>query len=235
MTHRFHHCLRKMERRQLRNIAFNVLLAIATPKIKLLKAAPNVKSESPCWQRSSLKNCGNADVNLVWIPKENTTGNFVGIIEAHFAGTLGECNNFIQMNPIVPAHGACKVKRDLSGLGLHSIAELTTPAHTHGIEFYRWYVTDELQNAVIDDIGELPEGQFCLDKQQESILEKQPPLLLESRSGTGEQDDHKFFVVEHNFYFFFTLYSHVTPPIPPPFCQEKQTCCFSMLLLMQEA
>lgn len=48
-------------------------------------------------------------------------------------------------------------------------------------------VTSDLQGAIIDDtIENLPEGLFALDHQQQEVVNLQPPLILESRSGTGK-------------------------------------------------
>lgn len=48
-----------------------------------------------------------------------------------------------------------------------------------------WEIDNDTQDAVVDDtIPELPGGLFLLDEYQESIIALQPPLLLESRSGT---------------------------------------------------
>jgi hypothetical protein len=50
-----------------------------------------------------------------------------------------------------------------------------------------WPVTNDIQNAVIyDKIRDLPEGLFLLDPSQERAITLPPPLLLESRSGTGK-------------------------------------------------
>ena len=48
-------------------------------------------------------------------------------------------------------------------------------------------VTSDLQGAVIDDtIEDLPEGLFALDENQQRVLNLQPPLILDSRSGSGK-------------------------------------------------
>ena len=60
------------------------------------------------------------------------------------------------------------------------------PTYTSDTSFESWTVTGDLQKAIVDDvITELPEGMFSLDNQQEVILRLRPPLLIESRSGTG--------------------------------------------------
>jgi hypothetical protein len=59
---------------------------------------------------------------------------------------------------------------------------------TNNIEL-SWEVTNNLQDAVVDDeIQELPVGLFLLDEYQESIITLSPPLLLESRSGMGKTE-----------------------------------------------
>lgn len=53
--------------------------------------------------------------------------------------------------------------------------------------FFDRVLTDELMNAILEDyVDNLPEGLLTLDEQQEQILALTPPLVIESRSGTGK-------------------------------------------------
>ena len=188
MNSKFHHCLKQMRRTQ-RNVAFHTLLAVATPEIKKLKAFP-VESESARWQTSALRN---QEIHVTWLAKryerltETSTDHqsYVGIIEAHFCGTKHECLHFVQTHRVLPAYAASGIKSDLSVIKERRSVELV-PAHSSDTDFLSWTVTSDLQDAIVDDtISDLPEGLFSLDDQQERVLLLKPPLLLESRSGTG--------------------------------------------------
>jgi hypothetical protein len=185
MTSRFHNCLKEMRRRD-RNVAFNTLLAVATPELKELKERPT-EIGPPRWQMSALVN-GGSDVLILWLAREyeRSVGlQYVGAIEAHFAGTRSDCLTFTQKHHLLPEF-ARAVKRDLSAIvPRHTNDNITT--RSTEVDFHRWLVTNEVQDAVINDAIEvLPEGLFALDEQQDRIISLKPPLLLESRSGTGK-------------------------------------------------
>jgi hypothetical protein len=127
-------------------------------------------------------------IQIVWVAKEyewkggsNANLHYVGIVEAHFAGPRDECLRWIQLKPILP-EGARNVERDMSAI----VQIESNRAQTAAIDF-SWLITNEIQEAVVNDyIKELPRFLFVLDPDQERIITQKPPLLLESRSGTGK-------------------------------------------------
>ena len=173
-----------------RNVAFNTLLAVSTPDLRQLTNWP-VETESPRWQISSLYRYHNF-LRVVWIAKEfeDTGGSqaqnrYIGVVEAHFAGSPHDCLNFLQVNNLVPRN-SCSVKRDMSAIASPCQALVST----HSTEIYlSWMVSNDIQDAVVvDDIQELPVGLFLLDECQEKVIALTPPLLLESRSGMGKTE-----------------------------------------------
>lgn len=189
MTARFHHSLHGMTKID-RNVAFNTLQTVAKPDLKQLSRFPN-QSQSPRWFLSSLKG-HSSGVQIVWVAKENKSmigQDYAGIVEGHFAGSREECLHFTQINVQVPKF-ACRVKCDVQRGSLYIVppGEEEIIAAPQSTELaLSWLVTNELQAAVLDtDLPELPEGLFLLDPDQEAIIAQAPPLLLESRSGTGK-------------------------------------------------
>jgi hypothetical protein len=178
MTSKFHHALKDMSTHD-RNVCFNTLLAVARPDINLLVPRPPAR-ERPSWYTSSFVGY-NHHIYIVWVSKKKES---TLIVEAHFAGTRTACTHFIQKH-VNPPHGACIVKQDLSGIvsnpedssGKPDIKDLITA----------WPVTNPLQNAIMSgSIESLPQGRLVLDPHQEEIAISKPPLLIESRSGTGK-------------------------------------------------
>ena len=188
MNSRFHHCLKPMKKRQ-RHVAFHTLLAVATPDIKKLKAFP-VESEIARWQTSALRN---QDIHVTWLAKRyeqivepGAPQAYAGLVEAYFAGTKRACLRFTQTHRVLPAYAASGIKRDLSVINERASKNLV-PARSSDADFLSWTVTSDLQNAIVEEnIEKLPNGLFSLDDQQERVLLLKPPLLLESRSGTGK-------------------------------------------------
>ena len=188
MNARFHHCLKPMKKRE-RNVAFHTLLAVATPDIKKLKAFP-VESETAQWQTSALRN---QNIYVTWLAKRyeqivepGAQQAYTGLIEAYFAGEKHVCLRFVQRNRVLPAYAASGIKRDLSVINERVSKELI-PARSSDADFLSWTVTSDLQNAIVEaKLEDLPVGLFSLDDQQEHVLLLKPPLLLESRSGTGK-------------------------------------------------
>jgi hypothetical protein len=75
----------------------------------------------------------------------------------------------------------------MRGIVENSEETTTNPIAPCGQLFLAWQVTNGLQNAVkCRTIDSLPQGGFCLDPRQEEISRCVPPLLIESRSGTGK-------------------------------------------------
>lgn len=89
---------------------------------------------------------------------------------------------------MVPAN-ACHVKPDLSGV----VANERGEDNDDGLEIgastidLSWTLTNDLRDGILSgDMVSLPEGCFELDEFQVQILGEKPPLMLESRSGTGK-------------------------------------------------
>jgi hypothetical protein len=186
MTSTFHHCLKSMNRLH-RNVAFNTLLAVAVPDLKQLKEWP-AKKGLPKWQISSLA-AYRDNLCIVWVAKmygwnggPEADAHYVGIVDAYFAGPLKKCLQFTQVNNIVPKF-ACRVTRDMSSIITNDDKAVMQSSKID----ISWTVTNDIQDAIIyDKIRDLPEGLFLLDPDQERAITLAPPLLLESRSGTGK-------------------------------------------------
>ena len=173
LTQRFHYIIKTMTDCQ-RNICLNTLLAVATPDTRALYARP-VLRQVPSWHMSALTGYAK-ELQIVWIAKP-------GSIEVHFAGPPHKCHHFLQTNNEVPA-GACLVN---SGLSCISLPETTVEKgfKLNGIQCLVWTMTNNLQSS-LTQIKALPQGSFCLDDNQSSVITAAPPLLIESRSGTGK-------------------------------------------------
>lgn len=186
MTSTFHHCLKNVNRLR-KNVAFNTLIAIATPDLKQLKEWPTEKGP-PRWQLSTLS-AYTDNLYIVWVAKiyewdrgAQADEHYVGKVEAHFAGPYKKCLQFTQANHIVPKF-TCKVKRDMSLIVANDDATFMESSRID----LSWSLTNDIQDAVIyNKITDLPEGLFLLDPSQERVITRTPPLLLESRSGTGK-------------------------------------------------
>lgn len=185
----FQHCLKQMTWTQ-RIVAMHTLHSLVVPEIRKLKERP-VECESGQWQTSRLRN---QEIGVTWIAKRfETPGTdndpsplYAGVIQAHFAGTWHECLHFVQTHRVLPAYAACGIYGDLSSIKERQLHEIV-PIHTSDASLESWTVTSDLQEAIVDGtITELPEGLFSLDSQQKEILRLKPPLLIESRSGTGK-------------------------------------------------
>jgi hypothetical protein len=101
-------------------------------------------------------------------------------IEAVFAGTDKQCRRFIQLHYKAPVD-ACIVKPGLNGIVESSGQETTDRV---GV-MVAWAVTNSMQHILVTG-GELPNGSLLLDREQESVAQSPPPLMIESRSGTGK-------------------------------------------------
>ena len=103
------------------------------------------------------------------------------IIEAHYAGTVEMCLSFIQKSASNIPRGACIVKSDLSGIKEEGQVEMCPRLISS------WELSNVVQRAIEGDaMIDLPSGLFCLDTEQQAIVSSRPPLLIESRSGTGK-------------------------------------------------
>ena len=165
-----------------RNICFNTLHAVATPDIGAL-GSRIPRREAASWNTSFLKGHGDT-LRVVWIAKEGVDQ---PIIEAHYAGTHVQCNRFIQLNVNVPPE-ARVVEPNLSRIiTTQQLAENDDPVSLAiNQPFAAWPVTNAIQNAMCDGKNELPLGGVQLDRCQEEVARATPPLIVESRSGTGK-------------------------------------------------
>ena len=199
MTSRFWQCVNEMDERH-RNLAFNTVYAISKPSLHLLSREP-IEGNPPRWQLSVLKKIQNLSSVLrgnesppsdVWVAKPyeldgqrpQSVIRYAGIIEAHFTGTEDKCRQFIQKNQLVPKDTR-NPSRGLDGIVPY---DESTATHTTQLDL-AWNLTNALQGAAVDNdqpLKQLPEGLFMLDPHQERVIHLQPPLLLESRSGTGK-------------------------------------------------
>jgi len=177
MTAKYFHSMQNFSVHD-KNVCFNIVLAISKPDIKRLALRPSERAH-PSWYVSSLRGYSHR-LCVVWIPK--LRGQDL-MIEAHFAGTKPQCNNFIQKHLTVPI-GTCIVKQDLSGV----LMEADDSSGSKGINnlITAWPLTNPLQNAIMShSIDCLPQGNLVLDPHQQEISVAQPPLLIESRSGVS--------------------------------------------------
>lgn len=165
-TQRFHNSMGKMTRKE-KAIVLNTLHAISVPHLKKLQTRPS----NAYWQKSCLK--GHEEYYVVWIAKSDY------VIEAHLAGSRNDCLQFIQKYFGRLPRGACKVEKDLCGIREHC-------DHSHKV-LPAWDLNNLIQRAIANNnVTELPNGVFHLDKEQQEIVQTPPPLLIESRSGTGK-------------------------------------------------
>jgi hypothetical protein len=173
MTTRFYHAIRRKDGLE-KNVYFHTLFALATPDTTALN---NFVRESDGWHIASLK--GYTKMNVVWAAKKHDR---LGIVEAHFAGNKHECLNFIQRHHM-PPDASSIVKSDMSGFINSCISENTES----GNMFVSWPLNNNLQNAIVaGEIEDLPQSMMQLDPPQERIACSPPPLMIESRSGTGK-------------------------------------------------
>lgn len=203
----FAYALRGMSRRD-KNIAYNTLHAVCAGDPKKLTSWP-VETGPPRWQLSSIRGYEERLV-VVWIAKEfeqadgpQTDARYVGVIEAHFAGTFAQCLNFKQRHTRVPRK-ACRIRSNMS-----AIIRCEDKASTHSTDVeLSWPLTNEIQDAMLDGaLEELPSALFELDANQKSIVRLTPPLLLESRSGMGKTEC----LLQHSL-------SFLPRVSPPPIC-----------------
>jgi hypothetical protein len=164
-----------------KNLCLNTLFAVAKPDpVALGGHIPNKKE--PGWYLSYLK-INRGLLCIVWVAKEGATK---PIAEAHFAGSRDECLRFTQMNSTAP-FGSRFAQKDMSGL--RPLVETDGRSDLCGRigqqPLVAWPVTDSIQKAILSNTA-LPDGIVQLDPYQERVARSPPPLLIESRSGTGK-------------------------------------------------
>ena len=166
ITQRFHNSLKLMVYKK-QAVTMTTLQAVITPNLRALHQRPS----NGYWQVSSLR--GHSDCSIVWVAKHDTT------IEAHLAGARQDCLSFVQKNISSLPMGSCRVKPDMSGARDQAQGASSVTSS--------WDLNNFLQRPIENGtINELPEGSFHLDPEQQAIVSSRPPLLLESRSGTGK-------------------------------------------------
>lgn len=171
MTQRFGETIRKMSE-GMRTVALNTLLALAIPTVDALYSKPMSK---PSWHHSALKG-HHRQVQIVWVFRNRA-------IEAHFAGSVKECLNFVQSNK-VPS-GTEVIERNLCGFVESPTASVSKPTTVSLRQRATlvWKLSNPLQNR---EFAELPEQDFCLDPLQDEVVAAPPPVIINSRSGTGK-------------------------------------------------
>ena len=175
---RFLHCL-KSESERNKNIFLNTLHAIAKPDYtSLMQRVPN--RERAWWYITNLR--GYPNHHIVWIAKMRERQPSV---EAYFAGTHHECLKFTQIHPSVP-EDACLMSPDLSRIQHRYAKQREEDEEGKRRELWAaWPMTNTIQKVIYRD-QELPVGSVQLDHCQEEVARSNPPLLIESRSGTGK-------------------------------------------------
>lgn len=106
----------------------------------------------------------------------------------HFAGSQTECNRFVQLRCGAVPIDAQAVRTDLSGIKMAKQKEQTSETENAlflNKPFASWPVTNATQSAVCEG-EDLPLGSVQLDDHQESVAWATPPLIIESRLGTGK-------------------------------------------------
>lgn len=124
------------------------------------------------WQVSSLR--GHLNCSIVWVAKYDKS------IKAHLVGSRETCLHYIQTQMSKLPRVSYRVKSDLTDVQGCQFegAVFTIPS---------WNLSNFLQRAIEENcIDELPDGTFDLDPEQKRIVSSYPPLLLESRSGSGK-------------------------------------------------
>jgi hypothetical protein len=143
--------------------------------------ALQVNTKVPCWQQSALKGCEDR-IQIIWVAKEDGAK---PKIEAHFAGTRAKCNHFRQSHRLIPK-GTVRIKQGLTGVNRDTLDEVNVNGQSENIDI-AWTLKETLGNAILDgEIESLPDGYFDLDPEQTKICAQEPPLLIESGSGTGK-------------------------------------------------
>lgn len=199
LTQRFHNTLALLPTTS-KNIALNTLFAIALPD---LSACGSRVSEKDGWHGSWLKRYGHT-IRVIWVARDHGG---VCVIEAHHAGSPDSCLVFRQRNHVAP-DGCRSPRSDMSGINPTDV-----PPATNGRLFPSWALDERLRDAILSGkLVDLPLSKIQLDPPQEKVARSPPPLLIESRSGTGKTLVSSSCVKSHS--------SNTNP---------SRRCCFSML------
>lgn len=189
---RFMHCL-KLRAQPDQNLFMNTLFAIASADTTAL-SSPIASRETPSWYMSALK--GFIEHQVVWMA--SLKGNRQ-TITGEFAGTRKDCLHFLQVRHRPPLEAGI-VRSCLSGLEPFTFVEAEEQARedarrSHASHLF-WKVTNATQHAIASGVS-LPLEGVQLDPAQELVARTPPPLLIESRSGTGKT----LVLVQHAAYF----------------------------------
>eukprot|EP00977_Amphora_coffeiformis_P003494 scaffold655_cov162-Amphora_coffeaeformis.AAC.15 len=105
-------------------------------------------------------------------------------IEAVFAGSRAECVKFMATTMVPPE--SCIVATDLVGLVNDStLDDGDNQTMEEAALMLSWPVSNSLQARLLDGTA-LPRSSVQLDSFQEGVCRRPPPLVIESRSGTGK-------------------------------------------------
>jgi Superfamily I DNA and RNA helicases and helicase subunits len=170
----FHNCIKKIAEKSKKDYAvvWNVIYTLALPEVSCLVPRPNPKS---FWQVTSFSK--HPQCSIVWVGKTGMS------FEVHFAGSREECLRFIQLRAENVPVGSCKVSSDMLSL----INDTVNEKNDNTTFTPSWETTNVIQKAIFEHkIEHLPLGTLKLDPDQQLIASQQPPLILESRSGTGK-------------------------------------------------
>lgn len=173
LTQRFHNELSMLQQGE-KHVALNTLFALALPDLNALGI--NRVLEKDGWHTSWMK--GYPTLRVIWVVRDHEG---LGIVEAHHAGSIDSCLRFRQKHHVAP--DGCRIPlSDMSGLVL---AKVEPPEN--GRMFVTWPLDSYLQDAILSGkLEDLPLSKIQLDPPQERIARSPPPLLIESRSGTGK-------------------------------------------------
>jgi len=173
LTQRFHGEMALLSQSH-KNISLNTLFSLALPD---LNACGSRVTEKEGWHVSWLKGYSK-DLRVIWIVRDYDG---VGIIEAHHAGTPESCLRFRQKNHTVP-YGSRSPRADMLG-----VVSKDVPSNEKGKMFSSWLLDSHLQDAILfGKLDDFPLSKIQLDPPQERVARSPPPLLIESRSGTGK-------------------------------------------------
>jgi AAA domain len=175
------------------NIFMNTLHAIASADTTALNS-PIPPRETPTWYMSALK--GFTKYQVVWMA--SLKGNRQ-TITAEYAGSRRQCLHFLQVRHSPPFEARI-VRSCLSGLEPNTRAEEETQTRedarrSHASHLF-WKATNTAQHAIASGVS-LPLEGVQLDPVQDLVARTSPPLLIESRSGTGKT----LVLVQHAAYF----------------------------------
>lgn len=176
MSSRFHNSINALSKRD-KYICMNTLLALAQGNLKALSGGKIPEKTSASWYMNFL--LGHEDKQIVWYAKMMERQ----VIEAVFAGSRAECLKFMNQTSVPPE--SCIVSTDLACLLPSELDGQKDEAIEESALILSWPVSNTTQACLLDG-STLPRGSVQLDNFQEDVCRREPPLVIESRSGTGK-------------------------------------------------